>query len=237
MHPAVLAPQSHAHLQRISLNLSASQRKCWKRCKRLWWLERQAKLPQRDAMHFKVGHALHAVAERYLKRESKDWGSLFPDGWDKGLDDDGKEYVPFAAKQAIELGLWQAVDGILVEEPIAMLVGREFTDDRGMPFLARATDFVDEHGIRRIAGLKCMLDGSPLPAGYNRLPPMVGFIDLAGLTTTVPFILGFQDRQDAQVYTHPGKAQTWIGRFSSTFVGCLLSGEMRRCAMRPTLFS
>jgi hypothetical protein len=182
------APMPEADEEHLEAHCSASQIKTKERCIRLWWAEKIAKLARSDKMHFRVGHALHAVAERYLSRAAATWEGLFPADWDKGLDEEGRNFVLFAAKEAVTLGLWQAVEGIEVECALALLVGKEWLDDRGMPLIATCETGFNKHGVREIKRLTGLLDGRPLPPGYNRLRPFVGFVDVAALQLPIPRI-------------------------------------------------
>jgi hypothetical protein len=150
---------------------------------------------------------LHAVAERYLRGDCISWESLFPPGWDAGLEDAAKDFIPFAANEAITRALWEAVPGIKVEEPIALLVGREFVDERGMPLLARPEPFTDKEGVRRMAPLRHMFDGSPLPRGYDRLPPLIGFIDLANLQLPTPRVTDHKTSRNRKYATTKAKLE------------------------------
>ncbi len=151
--------------------------KTWFMCPRKWWLLRVAKIAEPPRHHFVVGHAVHSVAERYLSRQATTWEGLFPDGWDKGLEASESAWIRVLAEEAVSKGIWKSKPGITIEHPVAYLSGREFLDHRGLPLLAQADTFLDAKGVRKVSKLTRLLDGRPLPSGWNRLPPFVGFID------------------------------------------------------------
>ncbi len=159
------------------LNNSASQAKTFKMCARKWAMNKVYGIKEPDRYHFKLGHSFHAIAERYLSRQAKTWEDLFVTGWDKGLNQEDAVWCRYMAEKAVELGVWKSKPGITIEHPVAYLVGREHLDHRGMPLLAAAETFIDAKNVRRISRLTRLLDGRPLPVGWNRLPPFVGFID------------------------------------------------------------
>lgn len=186
--PAPTAPS------RLDANVSASQLKTWRLCRRKWWFEKIAKLKEREKHHFLVGHTFHSIAERYLTRQAKTWEELFPAGWDKGLEGDERDWARRMAEEAVTRGLWQAKDGIAIEFPIAFLVGREHRDARGLPLLAEAETY-EEGGVRKIAKLTRLIDGRPLPRNATALPPFVGFIDQLDLSYNPP---GIADHKTAK---------------------------------------
>lgn len=169
---------------KIEANVSASQLKQKRMCSRSWYLEKVVGLRKRSAQHFVVGHCLHSVAERYLLRQAKSWADLFPPGWDEGLEAFQSDWIKLMAELAVTKGMWQSSDQVQVEYPLVLLVGKEHLDHRGMPKVARATTYTDKDGVRRHGKPQCLYDGSPLPLGWDRLPPYVGFIDVAHLWST-----------------------------------------------------
>jgi hypothetical protein len=192
----------------IDGNMSASQCKAAKMCWRWWWFSKLGRLPQIEKQHFFAGTALHAVGERYLKREATDWLGLFPTGWDARLDPDSVAFIQAAAEHAVTKGLWQYSPTMKVEEPIAMLVGERFLDHRGMPLLARADTTIDERGIRRTTKLTTMLDGSPLPSGYDDLPVFVGYIDSVDLDMIIPRIDDIKSAKTRRYTLSPARLAT-----------------------------
>lgn len=182
--PPVGEDVGSVQIVKIEANVSASQLKTKKMCARKWAFEKLLGLRQRSAQHFVVGHALHSVAERYLLRQAKSWADLFPPAWDKGLESHQSDWIKLMAELAVTKGMWQSSDQVQVEYPLVMLVGKEHLDHRGMPRVARATTYFDAEGVRRHGKPQCMYDGSPLPLGWDRLPPYVGFIDVAHLHST-----------------------------------------------------
>jgi len=174
---------------RLSANLSASQKKTYRMCKRKWAMEKVYGIRQRDKYHFVIGHALHSVADRYLSRSAKSWAVMFPPGWDKGLQEGDNDWVQHCAEQAISKGIWQSSAGLQVEYPLLLLVGDRFRDERGLPLAAQPQTFDDDKGVRRIGAPTQMLDGSPLLPGWDELPPVVGFIDQLDLTGALPWVV------------------------------------------------
>lgn len=181
-------PQLTPSMERLVLNQSASQCKTYASCPRHWAMEKIYKIKDRDRYVFAIGHALHGVAERYISKQAQSYEQLFPPGWDARLYDEDKEWVRRSAQDAVSKGIWQAKEGIQVEYPLAYLVGREHLDHRGMPLVAEASTYEDDKGVKRIANLKRLVDGLPLPNGWNRLPPYVGFVDVLDLHSSPPLI-------------------------------------------------
>jgi hypothetical protein len=191
--------------QGLSLNLSASQLKTWHMCRRKWAFQKVYGIKEREKHHLKIGHVLHEVAERYLTRVAKTWLDLFPSGWDEGLESHESDWVKLCAELAVTKGLWQSSAGLLIEHPVALLVGDRFLDSRGMPLAARATTYTDESGVRRIDQLVCLADGSPLPPGYDELPPVVGFIDMIDLTSASPWVIDHKSAKSRRYALTPEK--------------------------------
>jgi hypothetical protein len=148
-------------------------------CLRKWWLQREAYLREPQKQSFIIGGKVHDAGERYLGQQ----GELWPAGWDDGLIHDPalgihqREVVQTGVEAAIQAGIWSPVPGSYIEYPICMLIGRDLVDGRGLPLLARADLYTDEEGIRRVATPTALMDGSPLPAGWDALPYLIGFID------------------------------------------------------------
>jgi len=160
------------------LNSSASQVKTFMSCARKWAFEKLYLIKQPQKHHFAIGGTLHAIAERYLSKETTTWEGLFPPGWDKHLITDvERQWMRRMAEEAVSKGVWRAKPGITIEHPVAYLVGNDFRDSRGMPLLAKASTYQDKNGVRRVAKLTSLVDGRPLPTGWNKLPPFVGFMD------------------------------------------------------------
>lgn len=169
--------------QPLPCKLRSTAVKAWGMCHRKWWFDNVAGMPQADRYHFVVGTVLHSVAERYISRQAKCWEDLFPPGWDAKLADDDRAWARIVAEEAVAKGIWQARPDLHVEYPIAYLVGHEFRDRRGMPLLARTQAVADAKGERTQAIPTSLLDGRPLPTGWNRLPLYASFIDVLDLPT------------------------------------------------------
>lgn len=167
-------------------HISASQIKTWDICIRKWWLDKVAKIRQPSRAHFDVGHALHHISERYQLRLASSWEDVFDPGWDKKLEGDMPAWIRTMAAAAVQKGLWQATDDVQVEYPMAMLVGREWVDERGMPWLVHADSYMGKDGVRHIRRPTKLIDGRPLPVGWDVLPVFVGFVDQCYLTRTPP---------------------------------------------------
>ena len=160
-------------------HFSSSQHKTAHLCWRKWWFEKVAKL--RDStikIYHATGKATHAVAERYHLKQATTWDGLFPPGWDAGLDDANRSFIRYAATQSVEKGIWQATPDVEIEAPACALVGKDFRDARGMPWLARPVVNLDQKGERVQGRPTTLITGKPLPPGWDRLPRFIGFIDV-----------------------------------------------------------
>lgn len=223
-------------LAKLALNTSASQHKTWKRCKRYWYLQKVCGLKERQRQHFVIGKALHSVAELYISGAVSSWDELFPAGWDKGLAADEAEWIRRVAAKAVQEGVWQAVPGSYIEYPIAFLVGDEFLDARGLPLLARAQTYGDEQGVRRIANLTALHDGSPLPRGWDRLPPFVGFIDHLILWDTPPVVGDHKTAKHRGYATTPAKLAEDLQVLTYAAVPMVLRPEVELVKLRHNVF-
>ncbi len=238
--PRILLPQSvsnGAAGQRISGNISASQLKTKRRCSRLWWFEKVCGLKlQRSEKHFLVGHLLHGIAERYLLRQATTWADLFPPGWDKGLEEHEGQWMRMMAELAVTNGLWQSSDQVQVEYPLIMLVGREHLDHRGMPRIARASTYTDKDGTRRHAAPTALHDGSPLPAGWDRLPPFVGFIDVAHLHSTPAVIEDHKTAKNRKYALTSAKLAEDVQVLSYSALPLALRPDLDQVRLRHNIF-
>lgn len=158
-------------------NTSVSQLETFDLCPRKWWLFRVARLKEPQKHHFKVGTALHDVAERYLTGSKE----LYPSGWDAELHEFESHWIQQMAAEAIAQGLWSYTPGSQVEWPLSMLVGDEHRDRRGLPLVGKSQIRTTEEGIRVVEAPTALVDGSPLPAKWDRLPFLAGFIDFMTL--------------------------------------------------------
>jgi hypothetical protein len=186
-------------------HISASQLKTWNRCKRLWFFEKICKVRQPDKIHFRVGHVIHRISERYQLKLSKDWEGIFDAGWDTTITPEMSTWIRTMAAAAVEKGLWQAADDVLVEHPMTMLVGREWLDDRGLPWLAHADTYTNDHGTKAIHRPTKLIDGQPLPSGWDRLPVFVGFADQCYPTRSPPKVGDHKSAKHRGYATTPGK--------------------------------
>lgn len=160
-------------------HFSASQHKTAQMCIRKWYLEKVAKVRDKTPKHyFATGKATHGVAERYHLKQAMTWDGLFPPGWDTGLDDKNRSFIRYAATQAVERGVWQATPDVQIEAPACALIGKDFRDARGMPLLAEPVITLDGKGERIQGRPTRLIDGRPLPTGWDRLPRFVAFIDV-----------------------------------------------------------
>jgi hypothetical protein len=162
-------------------HISASQLKTAGMCLRKWAFEKVWGVKSPSAYHHAYGKDLHEVGERYFGMQVSDWEALFPSWWARHLLPADRRNIQALARMAVERGVWRARPGAIVEHPIALLVGRRMVDARGMPLVARATTFENDLKVRSVSRLLAMDDGSPLPAGWDDLPPLVGFIDVFDL--------------------------------------------------------
>jgi hypothetical protein len=217
-------------------NSSSSQHKTWNRCKRLWWATKVAGLRERQKQHFVIGHALHAVAELYITGQTTSWEGLFPPGWDKGLDDHERLWIRGSAEKAVAKGVWQAIPDSMIEFPICFLVGDEHVDARGLPLLARAETYKDAQGVRRVARPVSLYDGSPLPAGWDRLPPYVGFIDHLILWESPPTIADHKTAKNRSYATTPGKLAEDEQVLSYSAVPMVLRPDVDLVKLRHNVF-
>jgi hypothetical protein len=107
------------------------------------------------------------------------------------------------AEGAVAHGLWQAKQGISVEYPVALLVGEEHCVG-GLPLMAKV-ETADDHGVRKVVRLVSLIDGAPLPTHWNRLPPMVGFIDILDLTGAIPEVVDHKTSKNRKYTLSPAK--------------------------------
>ncbi len=220
----------------IEANSSASQIKSWNLCKRLWFFEKICGIKQREAQHFIIGTVLHGVAERYLAGTFTSWEGLFPEGWSKRLSEYESNWVQRMAMKAVEGGLWQAAPGSQVEVPIAFLVGDEHVDARGLPLLAKADTYQDDHGIRRVGKITTMYDGSPLPANWNRLPPYIGFIDHLSLWDNPPRVTDHKTAKNRTYATTASKLAEDTQVISYAALPMVLRPEVAEVRVRHAVF-
>lgn len=170
-HTAPSSSPSNARRRRK--NTSVSQIETQQLCLRKWWLQRVARFQEPERHHFLIGGRFHDVAERYLAGERQ----IYPDGWEVGLNPEEVEWAKNRVEFAIREGIWQVIPGSYVEWPLVLLVGQEHLDRNGIPLVGSSVVVEDEKGVRRIQEPTSLLDGRPLPAGWDRLPHLVGFID------------------------------------------------------------
>lgn len=163
------------------LQTSASQYKTGKRCRRLWWLDKVAKVRPPQKGYLALGKTLHALAERYQLKQQ-----LYPVGWDKELSVQERTWMRLCADMAIAKGLWQADPKTLIEEPVCALIGP--VDDRDMPLLARA-DVRGEGDDRHILAPTIM---HPEHGGIFAGLPLASK-DPETDWTIIPYLVGFQD--------------------------------------------
>lgn len=166
------------------LQTSASQFKTWSRCRRLWWLDKVAKVRPPQKGYLTLGKTLHALAERYQLKHP-----LYPVGWDRTLTAVESQWMRLCADMAIAKGLWQADPQSIIEDPVCCLVDPNLVDDRGMPLLCRA-DVAGEGDDRYIKPPTIMhpehagiFSGLPLLSAnpdddWTRVPYLVGFLDV-----------------------------------------------------------
>jgi len=162
-------------------HVSASQVKTAQMCLRKWAFEKVWMVRTIQQYHLLLGQALHGVGERYLAKVGGGWEGLFPRGWDAGLQPKDAKMVRTHAERAVSQGVWQAREGIIIEHPVTLLVGRRMLDHRGLPLLARAVTYTNDLGIRGILRLTHQEGGAPLPVGWDDLAPFIGFIDVFDL--------------------------------------------------------
>jgi PD-(D/E)XK nuclease superfamily len=223
-------------MQKLAANISASQYKTWKRCHRAWWFERVCGVRDKPKQHFAIGHALHAVAERYITAQVASWEELFPLDWDKGLAPEEGAWIRDMAHRAVAKGVWQAVPNSLVELPLAFLTPPEFADARGLPLLAKAETYLDETLTRRVSALTALYDGSPLPKGWDRLPPFVGFIDHLVLNEDPPRVADHKTAKSRRYATTPGKLADDEQVLSYAAVPMVLRPEVTTVNVRHAVF-
>lgn len=203
-------------MHKLAANISASQYKTWKMCRRKWAFGKVWGIKEPSKQHFVIGHAFHAVAERYITAQAGTWEDLFPaahvdaagthvPAWDAGLAPDESAWIQDMIRRGVQKGVLQADPGSQVEVPIAFLTPPEFADARGLPLLAKAEVYLDETLTRRISALTTLYDGSPLPVGWDRLPPFVGFIDQMLLHLDPPRITDHKTAKSRRYAATPKK--------------------------------
>lgn len=234
--PTLARTASGASAVKIEANSSASQHKTFDACRRKWAFEKVWGVKDRERHHFVFGHVLHSVAERYILGKTTSWEELFPKAWNAGLDEYESNQIRTMASKAVERGVWQAVPDSYIEFPLAFLVGPEFVDARGLPLLAKADTYHDEHGVRRIAQLTSLYDGRPLPPGWNVLPPYVGFIDHMILAATPPTISDHKTSKNRKYATTPGKLAEDLQVLSYAAVPMAIRPEVDLVQLRHNLF-
>ncbi len=223
-------------MEKIEANSSASQHKTFKRCHRLWWFEKVVGVKQRAQQHFIIGTVLHGVAERYITGQTKTWDDLFPVGWNEGLNEYESNWARRMASKAVENGTWQAIENSYIEFPIAFLVGKEHVDARGLPLLAKAETYIDEHKVRRVAKLTTLYDGSPLPPGWSIMPPYVGFIDHLRLWENPPKIADHKTSKNRTYATTPAKLAEDLQVLSYAAVPMVIRPEVTEVDLIHNLF-
>ncbi len=224
------------HVAKIEANTSASQHKTFDMCRRKWAFQKVWGVKEKERQHFIFGHALHSVAERYILGKTTTWEDLFPKAWNKGLDEYESNQIRTMATKAVERGVWQAVPNSVIEFPLAFLVGPEHVDARGLPLLATANTYLDEHEVRRISQLTTLYDGSPLPSGWNRLPPYVGFIDHMILWDTPPTIADHKTAKNRKYATTPAKLAEDLQVLSYAAVPLSIRPDVDLVRLRHNIF-
>ncbi len=169
-------------------NASASQIKTADMCMRKWWFDKVAGVRERQKHHFHLGHALHAVGERFLLGLFATEQDLYIPGWDEGLEDFEKEWMRTVVRRAIATGIWSALPNAYIEFPILYLMGENHRDADGLPLMAASNTYEDKEKVRRHGKPTQLIDGRPLPPDWDRLPLFVGFIDVMQLGTSPAII-------------------------------------------------
>jgi hypothetical protein len=230
--PSAAPPQPAARAGDEAPSVSASQFKDFTRCQRLWWFHKVAGVKQREKQHFIVGHCLHERAETY--QIGKPGDLLFPPGWDKGLEDDQREWVKDATDKAISLGLWERIPGRLVEFPVCMLVGHN--DHQGMPLLARAETYLDPKGVRKIHAPTALINGEPLPRDWNRLPHYNGFMDFFDQVLPEPLIGDHKSAKSRRYALTPEKLACDVQMTCYSAAALALMPEAKAVRLRHNVF-
>lgn len=230
-----LAP-AVAKLVPIKRKLRSTALKSWSRCRRLWWFESVCGLKDADKYAFKVGTALHGVAERYIGMQVNSWEALFPPGWDRGLHEEDVPMIRRMAEGAVTLGIWKARPGLQVEYPMSYLIGRDLRDKRGMPLLAETFSVDDGKGDRTQSEPVRMIDGSPLPAGWDRLPLYASFIDVLDLPGNPPEVLDHKSSRARRWALTPEKLAKDLQVLSYAVVPFALRPEVDLVKLRHAVF-
>jgi len=219
----------------LESNVSASQVKLYDRCARLWWLNYVGGVREKRLHHFVLGESLHSVGERFLLGQATCEAELYPPGWNAGLTEDESLWISRATRHAIETGVWQLLEDAYVEFPILFLTGAEHVDARGLPLLAAAKIYVDEKGVRRHGTPECLIDGSPLPSGWNATPPFVGFIDLLKLGQG-PAIIDHKSAKSRKYASSPKKLAEDLQVLSYAAVPLVLDPTATNVRLRHNVF-
>jgi hypothetical protein len=165
----------------LSVNVSASQIKTVDMCTRKWWFDKVANVRERQKHHFHLGHALHAIGEHFLLGQFTNEDDLYFPGWSDGLEDFEQVWMKKVVRRAVATGIWSALPEAYIEFPILYLLGDQHRDADGLPLMAAANTYVDKDKVRRHGKPLQLIDGRPLPRGWDDLPLFVGFIDVMQL--------------------------------------------------------
>lgn len=211
------------------MSTSASQMKTFEDCKRKWWLEKRAKVRTVQKQFLIIGTALHAVAERYQKREP-----LYPPAWDRGTTPEQAAWIRSRSDRAIALGLWQADPSLQFEAPVCALVGP--VNHRGLPVLAQAEVSKSPEGVNIIAPPTTLIGGQPMPLGWLKWPYLVGFIDVLDLRSAVPRVLDHKTTKNRRYAKTPNSLATDTQMLSYSSVVLAMRGDADTTEVQHNVF-
>ena len=105
-----------------------------------------------------------------------------------------------------------------------------------MPWIARADTFMDAEGVRRHTTPLCLHDGRPLPVGWDRLPPFVGFIDVAHLLATPAQVDDHKTAKNRKYALTPAKLAEDLQVLSYAALPLALRPDLDQVRLRHNVF-
>ena len=144
---------------------SSSQHELARLCWRKWWLRHVAKFSEPERRHFLVGTALHAIAEAWIRDQSR-LSPIDPTQDLAVLNPQELAWVRAQAKAAQSTGLWRGWPGVVTEQVFALAIGPR---DGDLPTGLRAR--IAPGSTRQLIDVL-----EPMPAGTRAV--FTGLIDV-----------------------------------------------------------